>query len=98
VNRFGKNAHKGKDPVDELAVHAVGQAAVARDRVAEICPSTARSAGCLSSAKLWNSPLMPKARLKPEAKKPPNGATSEAKAARTTAWSWNGAHGIDVMW
>lgn len=36
--------------------------------------------------------------LKPEAKKPPNGATNEANVARTTACSWNGAHGIDVTW
>lgn len=38
-----------------------------------------------------------KARLKPEAKKPPNGATSEAKMAITMAWNWKGAYGIDVM-
>lgn len=36
------------------------------------------------------------ARLKPDAKKPPKGATRDAKVARTTACSWNGAHGIDV--
>ena len=42
--------------------------------------------------------LMLNARLKPEAKKPPNGATSDANVASTTACSWNGAHGIDVTW
>jgi hypothetical protein len=39
--------------------------------------------------------LMLKARLKPDAKNPPNGATSEAKVAITSAWIWNGAHEID---
>lgn len=34
------------------------------------------------------------ARLNPEAKKPPNGATSEAKMAMTTQCSWKGFHGI----
>lgn len=41
--------------------------------------------------------LMLKARLNPEAKKPPKGATREAKAARTIECSWNGAHEIEVM-
>lgn len=39
--------------------------------------------------------LMPNARLKPEAKNPPKGATSEAKMARTMEWSWKGAQGIE---
>lgn len=41
--------------------------------------------------------LMPAARLKPDAKKPPKGATSDANAARTIECSWNGAYGIAVM-
>jgi hypothetical protein len=39
---------------------------------------------------------MLKARLKPEAKNPPKGATREAKMARTIEWSWKGAHGIEL--
>lgn len=44
--------------------------------------------------------LMLKARLKPEAKKPPKGATREAKMAMTMQWSWKGAQGIEekVWW
>jgi hypothetical protein len=38
--------------------------------------------------------LMLNARLKPEAKKPPNGATSEANVAITKLWIWKGAYWI----
>ena len=38
--------------------------------------------------------LMSKARLKPDAKKPPKGATRDAKVAITRAWNWKGAQGI----
>lgn len=43
----------------------------------------------------WPKSLMPNARLKPEAKKPPKGAKSEANVAMTSAWIWNGAYGIE---
>lgn len=40
--------------------------------------------------------LMLKARLKPEAKNPPNGATRDAKIAITRIWMWYGAYGTVV--
>jgi hypothetical protein len=39
---------------------------------------------------------MSKARLKPEAKKPPNGATSDAKHAMNNRWNWYGVY--DIVW
>lgn len=45
---------------------------------------------------LWPKSLMSKARLKPEAKNPPKGATSDAKQARKKTWYWYGANGIVV--
>ena len=43
---------------------------------------------------LWPKSLILNARLKPEAKNPPNGATREAKKANSRRWSWYGAYGI----
>ena len=45
---------------------------------------------------LWPKSLISKARLKPEAKKPPKGATRDAKHARTRMCSWYGTYGIVV--
>jgi hypothetical protein len=39
--------------------------------------------------------LISNALLKPLAKNPPNGATSEANAAMINEWIWNGAYGIE---
>lgn len=43
---------------------------------------------------LWPKSLMLNARLKPEAKKPPKGATSEANTAKTSRWKWYCVYGI----
>ena len=72
---------KGKGGHQQLAVHAVCDAAVARDKIAEVLRGVIMRRGATAAA------LMRKARLTPEAKKPPNGATSDENTDMASAWN-----------
>lgn len=95
----GENGH------DELAVEAVGDAAVARDEIVKVLRQRMRgrqrkaagvSSPCSSrktnvAGAVAGATLIWNARFRPLAKKPPKGAIREEKMAMTVAWMYMGA-------